>query len=389
MLEGDQIFSMISLVTAAIAILVGIYIINQGRRSIELRTAFLVTLFFSIGAVLDFLLNNAGNKYAALIIGKMVIFMAEMVVGMFFFLALMQLPTELGKKVSQRKGQIVALIIVIAFFAGLSIQVVSKDDYGWAVSPSFGLNLSIVLYIFYMVATIVVLEYGYRRSQDRQYRKRVFWMAVASTMPIAYGMGTVVVEGISSITIPRLLVPGFTLMVLIMAYAVVRYKLFIIVPLVNEDVAVKRGPTQNISPMVLGKSYMVEDRELGLGAQGLIITREHPDMVREKNKINTIPIIWLTSQPGPGRIEPTNLSIMQHTITEFLQKSENPVILLDGLEFLISNNKQEKVLQMVMVLRDEMMLCSGKFLLPVDPRTMDLRSLAFFERDFEVLKIDQ
>jgi hypothetical protein len=262
MLEGDQIFSMISLVTAAIAILVGIYIINQGRGSIELRTAFLVSLFFSMGAVLDFLMTNAVDEYSALIIGKLVIFMAEMVVGMFFFLALMQLPTELALKVSQRKGQIMVLIIVIAFFAGLSIQNVSKDDYGWGVLPSFGLSLSIVLYLFYMVATIMVLEYGHRRSRDRQYRKRVFWMAVASTMPIAYGIGTVMIEEISPIIFPRLLVPGFTLMVLIMAYAVVRYKLFIIVPLVNEEVVVKGNPAWTISPMVLGRSYLVEDRKM-------------------------------------------------------------------------------------------------------------------------------
>lgn len=391
---------MLSLVTAAIALLVGIYIINQGRRSIELRTAFLVTLFFSMGAALDFLMNNADGEHSALLIGKMVLFMAVMIVGMLFFLALMQLPAELGQKVSERKGQIIGLIIVTAFFCGLSIQDVGKDNYGWAVRPSFGLNLSIALYLFYMIATILVLHYGYRRSKDGQYRKRVFWMAVASTMPIAYGYGTVVIESISTITFPRMLVPGFTAMVLIMAYAVVRYKLFIIVPSVSEDVIVKPIVNNVTTPMHNGKSYLVEGRkpdlayammlkELSQGAQGLIFTREHPDMVREKYQLSTTPIIWLTSQPGQGRIEPTNLSILQHTITEFLQKSEKPVIFLDGLEFLISNNKQEKILQMVMVLRDEMLSSSGKFLLPVDPRTMEIRTLAFFERDFEVIKTDQ
>lgn len=121
----------------------------------------------------------------------------------------------------------------------------------------------------------------------------------------------------------------------------------------------------------------------GAKAVGLAVTRQHPDLVREKYGLVNTPIYWLATRAGEGVISPTNLGILTHTLVKFVEDNENGVILLDGLEYLVSNNDFNKVLRVIDQVSDHISQSGSRLILPVDPRAFEPRELALLERNME------
>ncbi|MFC2154107.1 DUF835 domain-containing protein [Candidatus Altiarchaeota archaeon] len=108
--------------------------------------------------------------------------------------------------------------------------------------------------------------------------------------------------------------------------------------------------------LILGKSreraYDVFVDQVTHGIQGLCISRDNPNWVRETYGLKKTMILWLTDVKTPERIPPQleEISIIVH---EFVKKSENSVVLLDGLDYLITNNNFNIVLQVCVEDDDE------------------------------------
>jgi len=393
-LSGDGIWSLFSPVTSMLCVLLAFYLYKNSTNRKETRYAIELVLLFAMGAAMDFFMSISPDPATALVFGQLVIFIAEVMMGNMLYLCLKQLPSGMTEGLFARRRLMMAIVGIIGFLVAINISDLHYDKWGYSIAPSFGLSLAITVFFLYVLVCISVLVVAGLKSQEKVMRKRVTVLAMALLMPFIYSSVTSTAESVSDLTFARPLMPAFTIMVLLVAFAVWRYRLFIEVPAVSEE-----KPLLPSSPKVttqLGRSYLVESRradmaydllldDLSKGANGLIITRDHPETVKEDKGLSTTPILWLTSSPGKGRIDPTNLSILQHTITEHLRNGHNPVIFLDGLEYLLANNKEDKVLQLVLALRDEIIVSQGKLIVPVDPRTMDPRSLAFFERDLEVV----
>lgn len=121
--------------------------------------------------------------------------------------------------------------------------------------------------------------------------------------------------------------------------------------------------------------------EKGGKTPGLAITRQHPDLVRDKYGLEHTPLYWLATRVGDGVISPTNLGILTHTMVKFVQERPNGVMLLDGIEYLVSNNDFNKVLRAVDQVSDHISQSGCRLLIPVDPRAFDPRELALLERN--------
>jgi archaellum biogenesis ATPase FlaH len=61
------------------------------------------------------------------------------------------------------------------------------------------------------------------------------------------------------------------------------------------------------------------------------------------------------------------------------------VILLDGIEYIVSNNDFTKVLRMIDQISDNIAQSKCTMIIPVDPRAFDQRQLALLERNMEKL----
>jgi hypothetical protein len=154
--------------------------------------------------------------------------------------------------------------------------------------------------------------------------------------------------------------------------------------------------------VLAGRSYVIEESPphmsfdafvnlVSTGANGegnmtgIALTRQHPDLVREKYGLETTTIYWLATRAGENVISPTNLGILTHTLVRFAEETSNGVILLDGIEYLVSNNDFTKVLKMIDQVNDNISQSRCRMIIPVDPRAFDQRQLALLERNMEKL----
>ena len=145
-----------------------------------------------------------------------------------------------------------------------------------------------------------------------------------------------------------------------------------------------------------GNVYLVEERrprlsfeifEQGLssGCTGLVVTRELPKRIQHDRNIGGSRIVWLTNLVGDGRINPTAIGILMSQVRSFIEGGPRTIVLIDGLEYLISLNTYDRMLHFMHQLRDIVITNEAALVVPVDPRTLNEREMALLERSLEVV----
>jgi len=130
-----------------------------------------------------------------------------------------------------------------------------------------------------------------------------------------------------------------------------------------------------------GVSYLVEGRghrgfEIFVdmvmqGMHGLCITRDHPKRVEEKYQLKETPVIWLTDVCSEHKCIPADSTHISMLITDFLSKSDKPIILLHGLDYMVNLLSFEEVIQLVQHLRDYVAEKGGNLIIPYDKDAVD------------------
>ena len=120
--------------------------------------------------------------------------------------------------------------------------------------------------------------------------------------------------------------------------------------------------------------------------RGLVVTRRHPNEVRIEYLIQTTPVIWLSSLPGKDNMDPSKLGLLTDLIIDFLEKSENGVVLVEGLEYLVTANDFQKVLRAIDRWSEVVMSKSSRLVMSIDPRAFDSKEVALLERNREIVK---
>ncbi|HJX05068.1 MAG TPA: DUF835 domain-containing protein [Thermoplasmata archaeon] len=120
--------------------------------------------------------------------------------------------------------------------------------------------------------------------------------------------------------------------------------------------------------------------------KGLVVTREFPEVIRERYNIQVTPIIWLTESPGEMRIAPTSLAMLTDTIIRFMESNPNSIVLLDGIEYVVTFNEFKKVLRTLDTLNETAWITKSRLLVAVHPHAFDEKDLALLERDRKVVR---
>ncbi|MCJ2533200.1 MAG: DUF835 domain-containing protein [Candidatus Thermoplasmatota archaeon] len=121
-------------------------------------------------------------------------------------------------------------------------------------------------------------------------------------------------------------------------------------------------------------------------AQGLIVTRQHPDDVRSQFFIQTTPIVWLSTVAGRDNLDPAKLSLLTDMLSNFMERSQNGVILVDGIEYLMTSNEFSRVLKTVDRWSEIAMTSSSRLIISLDPRAFEPRELALLESNKEIVR---
>lgn len=120
-------------------------------------------------------------------------------------------------------------------------------------------------------------------------------------------------------------------------------------------------------------------------ARCLVVSRQHPGSIRAKYRLEGVRMIWLATQPGEGTIDPTSLNTLAHEVEDFLSKGEGGIVMVDGIEYLVTNNDFKKVVRMIEQVNDSVMSYHGYLLISIDPRTFDPKELAILEKNYEII----
>ncbi|MDH3365614.1 MAG: DUF835 domain-containing protein [Thermoplasmata archaeon] len=124
-------------------------------------------------------------------------------------------------------------------------------------------------------------------------------------------------------------------------------------------------------------------------AQGLIVTRKYPNDLRSEMYLQTTPIIWLSTVAGKDNLDPAKLSLLTDMLVSFMERSENGVVLIDGIEYLVTSTDFQRTLKATERWTETAMANATKLIISVDPRAFDMREMAMLEKNKEVITPDR
>jgi len=394
MLESELFYSVTSLLAAILHLVIGVYVLVRSPR-FTIAQAFFVTMLMGFFVnLMAFLTMTAADAALASMMTRFQMLFFTLMIGGYLYIS-SQLPYENFESPLWRyKFHYGAILIAVGIVGALLTGEVVGQNFGWMIGEVCLIYLLMVSVVF-TAASVYLLYRTYASSSNPEAREECVLLALGIVFPIVYIGVLYMVEPYAAGAL-NLRGLAYIITVLIFAYGILRYKMFMINPVVEESLVVGDQPRTEeidiVSPCVMIKerkpdlSYRLFKVELSRGAQGLVISRSHHDAIRQRYGLERTPIIWLANQPGHDRVEPENLSILEHMVIDFIRKSERAAIILDGLEFLISKNRVERVLKMLYSISDEAVLNGAKLIIPLDPNVMEGSEIALFEREFEVIE---
>jgi archaellum biogenesis ATPase FlaH len=107
--------------------------------------------------------------------------------------------------------------------------------------------------------------------------------------------------------------------------------------------------------------------------------------VREKFNLKEVPIVWLTNAPKEMAMRPKDLEKLSLSIEHFLtSKGEGSIVMLDCIEYLITNNTFAVVLRFIQSLRDMVAINKAILIITANPATFEPQQLNLVEREVDV-----
>jgi predicted hydrocarbon binding protein len=114
----------------------------------------------------------------------------------------------------------------------------------------------------------------------------------------------------------------------------------------------------------------------------LCVTREYPEKVKDRYDLRNVPFLWLSmDQEKPYARDPTNLALLYSDIKTFISENKSCMVLLSGLEYLISQNDFPKVLKLLQHINDKVAVTDSVLLVPVSPMTLPESQLKLLEKE--------
>ena len=177
-----------------------------------------------------------------------------------------------------------------------------------------------------------------------------------------------------------------------------------------EPVAEKELKTKIKYPLDPGEVYIVLEEKskksfeifkdlVTHGILGLVVSREYPKKLKEEHNLQKIPMLWLSEigiegsimpdDPSKlleieGSINPNDLDQLGFFIENTIKKGADSVILLDGLEYLITCRGFETMLKYLYRLKDKAILGNSRLIIPLNEGTRSSEELNRLKREFTI-----
>lgn len=156
--------------------------------------------------------------------------------------------------------------------------------------------------------------------------------------------------------------------------------------------------TERVFRLEPGCSYLIESDDtqesfeimedyLTHGTPGMCITREYPDKLRKVYDLDGAQMIWLSYERDKDFCrEPTNIPLIYSEIKTFLELNKGAIVLISGLEYMVSQTNFIKILKFVQLLNEAAAVHDAIFLLPISPGALNAREVKLLEREFQDIR---
>ena len=128
--------------------------------------------------------------------------------------------------------------------------------------------------------------------------------------------------------------------------------------------------------------YRLFEEALRTGRRGLCVTRVYPEKLRGRFGAEDFTTLWLSNVGKEASVRPKDLEKLSLSIEQFVGRGQG-VVLLDGLEYLVTNNNFLTVLRLVQALRDQVAIANAILLLSVNPSALEGHQLTLLEREVD------
>jgi two-component system cell cycle response regulator len=122
---------------------------------------------------------------------------------------------------------------------------------------------------------------------------------------------------------------------------------------------------------------------LNQGMMGLCVTRILPKRIREKYNLPKTPIVWLTTNRIGEEtcVTPSGIAELSSVIVSFVDQTKNGIIMLEGLEYLVSQNNFRSILNLIQLINDKIMISDSRMLLTFDPKTLEEKEVHLIQKE--------
>jgi predicted hydrocarbon binding protein len=145
-----------------------------------------------------------------------------------------------------------------------------------------------------------------------------------------------------------------------------------------------------------GYSYLIESEDayagfdifldyVSHGSKGLWISREYPEKIKKKFEVGGFPHLWLSYERDISYArEPTNIPLIYAEVKGFLDESDGGIVLLSGLEYMMSQNTFLKVLKFLQLLNENVAVKDALLVIPLSSQALSPREVKMLERELRV-----
>jgi len=135
------------------------------------------------------------------------------------------------------------------------------------------------------------------------------------------------------------------------------------------------------------------DRAFGLfselrtgGKEVHCVARTHPDRLQKEFGIPTENIVWLSNSGASKSVNPQSIGILTDSLLRVYEKNPDSTVILEGVEYLMTENDFGKVLRLVNFLYESVVMSHGLLIISLDPEAFEEKELAFLTKEAIILQ---
>jgi hypothetical protein len=157
------------------------------------------------------------------------------------------------------------------------------------------------------------------------------------------------------------------------------------IPDTHEKVKFQPGLTYLLKEEKPVRAYFYIRQAIADGVKVMCVTRDPPEKLKEKYGLPDVQIIWLSNAYSGQALPAKSLEELGMYLGKFMAEKEGSLILIDCMEYLISNNNFGIVLKFLQSLKDRTVLNKSILLISVSPGALESQQINHIEKEMDVV----